>query len=148
MDPYFNPKKSRYSRAFYTYFSTVNAYVQPRAIVEIHTRKRDDAPFSESDLKNYLGRALQCFRHKLTVFRWKENGNEEMHARYVLTPKVGISIDRGLDESDSSATTDVNLLKEKQRADRWRQYDRLKQEEGVGSSLPGFTLADEIPLRS
>jgi hypothetical protein len=57
----------------------------------------------------------------ITLYQWRERrpGGEEFHARYVLTEKIGISIDAGLSAGEKGESTDWRLLIPTVCAQRW-----------------------------
>jgi len=58
-----------------------------------------------------------------TFVRWEEvTDNDQLHPRYLLTERGGISIDFGFDRGDPGTKTDIRLISDELRRDRLKDY--------------------------
>ena len=86
---------------------------------------------------------------ELQVFRWKQRpGGRELHRRFILTERGGIWIDQGLDAGNTGEMTDVGLMLEQVRLERWQDYDRVRTDGAGGRLNTTFEFVDAFRVNS
>ncbi len=154
VDPYFNPKRMRFTEPFSGYTDKIwnQRYGINDPTVELHTgidrffeswetgEQRDQTEEKTAvknltrDLESILPRFIPKGK-KVLIFLWtqKEQG-EKLHNRYILTECAGVLFGTGLDQAEdfeSKETDDLSLMSPTQLDIRWKQFK---------SSPPAFDL--------
>ena len=137
VDPHFRPTELRYQRSLEEILRA--GWHQGIERIEIHSLTLGNSTeMWENDCRRaflpYLPNGVA-----ITLVRWRQrDGEEAMHARYVLTERGGLHIDYGLDEGNGNQTTDISLLSQADSAERLRDYE---------TDTSPFDEVDRITLR-
>lgn len=142
VDPYFEPKASRFTEPFASFMEQIWTYRRgiEEPEVELHTGierffRNGEEPNPEEErrvtsellnnMKNKLPRLIPAGR-KVQVYLWKQREHgEKLHNRYILSEIAGILFGTGLDKAkdrESVETDDLRLLSSSQLDVRWKQY--------------------------
>lgn len=135
IDPYFDPDKLRYRRPLEQFLQEALHHNSCVKRIEYHVKVtfEDDAErltfghnFNNS-CQNKIA-AIIPEGVSVTFIRWKErNGGEDFHARYILTDKGGVLIDKGLDDDDDDGgqVTPIVLLSFDMYSEIWNDFQKL-----------------------
>lgn len=123
VDPYFDATDSRWKRmlkALVVHAANsglkksrieLQCCIHPKASLHFWQDCRDELP-------SWIPVGIE-----LVVRRWQaRRGGERFHRRYLLTERGGLAFEGGLDEGHANETTDIYLLEETLRQQRWPQY--------------------------
>jgi hypothetical protein len=147
VDPNFDPLKPRFLSTLSHMIAFAFAFKEPRQL-EMHAefiQRREDK--RGTDWKEDCERCLPAIipvGSTMQILRWEsKQAGDKPHARYVLTERGGIHYDYGLDEWEGDGqTTDVSLLREPQREQRWRDYHKETAAYTLIIDFPVFGIKD------
>jgi hypothetical protein len=141
VDPHFNPTRPKWRRTLAAFLRAATARGNRPSIIEYHIQWKDPG-FADG---RWHDRFVEACRDELPaviptgfnlrIVRWDDrNTPEQMHARYILTDRGGVSVENGLDEGSPGDTTDIGLLENQV----WEQ--RLAQFQGQ----PAYRRVDDV----
>jgi hypothetical protein len=116
VDPHFGPEEARYCKPLKAFLEIL---INMKVRVEYHTATRSTSDFLKESLFSNVSRIVP-HGISLKIIRWRPH--PELHNRYILTNKGGISFGCGLDEG--SGRDEASLLSEKSYKEKWRQYNK------------------------
>ena len=140
------PEALRYKRSLQELLSVLANVNQGIRRVEVHIERKTDETFflgkCNSEWLRMLGNGLE-----LEIYRWKQRQDgPELHRRFILTERGGIWIDQGLDAGKPGEVTDVGLVSEEIRSQRWRDYDRTRTDANGARVETTFELVDAFKV--
>lgn len=121
VDPHFNPGNARHRRPLERFLQIIvnrKTDLQLRRL-EYHTSTSATSAYLQQTIRQEICPRLPDGL-TLKIIKW--DSHYELHNRYILTNRGGISFLHGLD--DGSGTDDVTLLSEASHKKRWRQYQK------------------------
>lgn len=127
IDPHIRPEQARYFRSLQGLIQTAYDRTEPKTlkIFEIHAKPPDFADSTYSwfynELRTRIGSCIPvgC---QIRLVLWRDP-NDLFHNRFILTNFCGISVDKGLDESDRGPDQDDwELIDERHREDVWNGF--------------------------
>ncbi len=134
VDPHFAPDTSRYQESLEAFLAAACEGGRSYTRLEYHTKIRgkfEDAAARTNlidtfrrDCRNQLPRRVPN-GIPLRVVLWNEKPDgDKMHARYVMSERGAIRIDKGLDIGHPNQTTDVSLVAPEVYRQRWNDVQR------------------------
>ncbi|MER3422890.1 MAG: hypothetical protein C4293_06325, partial [Nitrospiraceae bacterium] len=108
IDPHIRPSQPRYCRSLRELVKTAYERIEPSTlkVFEIHVRMPDSTfDWFHNDLRSCIGSSIPVGSQVRLVI-W-EDPEKRFHNRFILTNFCGISIDKGLDESDSGPDYEI-----------------------------------------
>jgi hypothetical protein len=123
IDPYFDSTQSKWKRMLKAMVSHAATSGLQKSRIELHCCERYGSSKHfwqdcQDELPSWLPRDVE-----IVVRRWKERPDgERFHRRYLLTERGGLAFEGGLDEGSTNETTDIFLLEETLRLQRWPEY--------------------------
>ena len=134
VDPHFAPDTSRYQESLEAFLAAACEGGRRYTRLEYHTKIRgkfeDDVARTNwidtfrGDCRNQLPRRVPN-GIPLRVVLWNEKPDgDEMHARYVMTERGAIRIEKGLDIGHPNQTTDISLVAPGVYRQRWNDLQR------------------------
>jgi hypothetical protein len=123
IDPHIQPERARYFRSLQAMVQL--AYDRPiptnLMLFEIHSKTEADYSWYRNELRSRIGSLIPSGCHVRLVL-WVDP-QDRFHNRFILTNFCGISIDRGLDESDRGQDhDDWEIIDESHREDVWNRF--------------------------
>lgn len=123
IDPHIQPERSRYFRSLRAMIQLAYNRLVPNSlrVVEIHSKTRADHSWYHNELRSRIGPLIPsgC---QVRLVLWEDPG-DRFHNRFILTNFCGISVDRGLDESDQGLDhDDWEIIDERHREDVWNRF--------------------------
>ena len=122
VDPHFSLEKrhSKPLEAFMSILSNRTADIRLRRI-EYHIDNKIKASCFMDKLCAHIMPKLKLPKDlTMKIVRWEKH--DELHNRYILTNKAGVSFHHGLDEG--RGTDEVTILSEDSYKQRWKQFNR------------------------
>lgn len=123
IDPHIQPERSRYFRSLRAIVQS--AYDRPvpasLALFEIHSKTKAEPSWYHSELRSRIGSLIPsgC---QVRLVLW-DDPEGRFHNRFILTNFCGISVDRGLDESDHGLDyDDWEIIDEQHRDTVWNRF--------------------------
>jgi len=142
VDPHFAPEVERYRATLKEFLRIIHNVCASPIRIEYHLMQKSTYSFFSSECKRKLP-SLLSRGTGVRFVRWKEKPNgDKLHARYLLTEKVGLRFETGLDEGELGQTTDVTLLDIGLHQQRWKQYQDACPTNQTGS----FEYVDEVTI--
>jgi hypothetical protein len=123
IDPHIQPERARYFCSLKAIVKVAYDRPTPTAlkVFEIHSKTRADYSWYREELRSRIGPLLSpgC---QVRLVLW-EDPEDRFHNRFILTNFCGISVDRGLDESDRGLDhDDWEIIDEQHREDVWNRF--------------------------
>lgn len=123
IDPHIQPERPRYFRSLQALVEL--AYERPLPatlkVFEIHSKTRAVYSWYHSELRSRIGPLIPSGCQARLVL-W-EDPEDRFHNRFILTNFCGISVGRGLDESDHGVDhDDWEIIDEPHREDVWNRF--------------------------
>jgi len=113
VDPFFSVLERPYIETLRACLATAAASGNVGAGFQIHYREHDRRPSIE-DLERRIPKALNGAipaGMTISLYGWVErDGGEDMHARYLLTDRGGLSVEAGFSAEGTHQNVDVHLL--------------------------------------
>ena len=113
VDPYFSVLEAPYVETLRTCLAAAAASGNVGAELQIHYREHDSRP-STDDLQRRIPRSLAGVipaGMSVSLHAWVErDGGEDMHARYLLTDRGGLSVEAGFSAVGPHQNVDLHLL--------------------------------------
>ncbi len=128
VDPHFGPEKPRHRRPLREFLRRVitnRPGNHPQRIEVLSAAEGDGRSTPDFFRDECLDRLPSCTPTGVCVQLARLHqrpGGERLHNRYILTELGGVVFGVGLDEGDTGATDDVQILDRAQYEERWRQY--------------------------
>jgi hypothetical protein len=135
VDPHFEPDTARYQAALEAFLAVACEGGRRYKRLEYHTKVRikhfKDPPVRNEWIETFRRSCRSWIPHHvpdripLRVVLWEEKPDgEEMHARYVMTERGAVRIEKGLDIGSPNQTTDVSLVAPAVYRQRWNDFQR------------------------
>ncbi len=140
VDPYFSPEMPRFQKTLreFVAVATAGGRILNRLEYHLDAAHHDNASWFAAECTSQLAPILPKGNVPLKIIRWRERpSGEELHARYILTERGGVRIERGLDSGAMTQTTDVSLLDYALYQQRWNNYQL---------STAAFDLVDQTTV--
>jgi len=123
IDPHIQPARTRYFRSLQAMVQSAYDRPTPAAlrVFEIHSKTEADYSWYHNELRSRIGHLVPsgC---QIRLVLW-EDPEDRFHNRFILTNFCGISVDRGLDESDHGPDyDDWEIIDERHREDVWNRF--------------------------
>ena len=131
VDPHFDPDVRRFRRPLEKFLEQALFQNSRLRRIEYHFKDGYNKPNFDKDFMRLCQRKiapLVPIGSEIKLVRWKERaGGEDFHARYILTDKGGVLIDKGLDDDDDDGgqTTLIVLLKPNIYAKVWKDFQKF-----------------------
>jgi hypothetical protein len=113
VDPFFNVLEAPYVETLAACLSVAAASGNVRANLQIHYREHDKRP-PIADVERRIPKALAGAipnGMSISLHGWVEqDGGEDLHARYLLTDRGGLSVEAGFSSVGTHQNVDVHLL--------------------------------------
>jgi hypothetical protein len=123
IDPHIQPERARYSTSLKAMVQSAYTRHNPGTlkIFEIHSKTDADHSWFFNELRSRIG-PLVPSGCRIRLVLW-EDPEDRFHNRFILTNFCGISVDRGLDESDQGPDQDDwEIIDERHREDVWNRF--------------------------
>lgn len=131
VDPHFDPDVRRFRRPLEKFLEQALFQNSRLRRIEYHFKDGYNKPNFDNDFKRLCQQKIAPLipiGSEIKLVRWKERARgEDFHARYILTDKGGVLIDKGLDDDDDDGgqTTPVVLLKPNIYAKVWKDFQKF-----------------------
>lgn len=123
IDPHIQPERARYFRSLQAMVQLAyNRFVSNSLkFFEIHSKTNANHSWYHDEFRSRVGPLIPsgC---QVRLILWEDPG-DRFHNRFILTNFCGISVDRGLDESDHGLDhDDWEIIDERHREDVWNRF--------------------------
>ena len=147
VDPNFGLEALRFRISLNAFLSTIRAANSGLVEVEYHFRQKSAAEFFAEQLKKPpVSQPLNVPRGMRVRFvRWKQlPGGDDLHPRYLLTDRGGMTYDVGLDAGKAGEKTKIYRMSEQDREETWNQYE-TNPKDTLGRPCPTcFEFVDDF----